>query len=549
MLPNVSALRLDDKKCVPCMTPVRFQDQDAQFDEHMANSPLSEFEPYETHEDQIEARDCSICLEPLDRDSPNASRPAVGEEGMDFYVDYCGSDHYFHKWCAHTLITRNETKRCPDCRLPASNDALAVLAQSYPPVPVPVPLELPLLPQGTPRLGAQEPLDRLLRWVFWIKPGASPNASATRLNNQEDNAKVRSTFGQYINQEWPSNRAGVAVWDQRLVVSVSENRVLTAAREGRDEFFHATCVTCTVHLPNTRLAVETFRTQFDDDMDRHGLGSMMRRWLGIIGAAPRTPRERVVLEMYGTWRELQLDPAARPPDPLTFQVGDDGDQWWKVYMLEDDPLPITIGRTGPQSATDVPVEWRFWIKGPISENFMAFGAHSRQHLSRWFRSAESSLSDATEDSFAPLEIPIRLEVAPLVYPNTIYVPRAVDRGAPQTPMTQCDYQLYLPTTELAQEFVNACGRISRATGRSRPGRTRDAELGFAELMQQLVGVTGARSTEDEDFPTIRTGVLRRSKRTGSCPYDEPLKPEMMIMEYNAWHTHTLVPLAPMEQRE
>jgi hypothetical protein len=121
------------------------------------------------------------------------------------------------------------------------------------------------------------------------------------------------------------------------------------------------------------------------------------------------------------------------------------------------------------------------------------------------------------------------------------VPR---RAGPAT-VTRCDFQLYLPTTELAEEFVNACRRISLSTGMSRAGRI--SRLGFAELMKQLVGVTGARSTHAADFPTIRNGELRHSKRLGAYPYEPPHRPELTLEAYREWQLATLISLAPIEQ--
>ena len=547
MLPNVSALRLDDKECVPCMTPVRFQDRDAQFEQHMNN-----FVFHETLENQIKAADCSICMEPLGLPNPGATRPAVGSEATDLYVDYCGNKHYFHKWCARTLITSPETMRCPDCRRPPTKDALTAITQSYPnppaaagagaaapaaagaPAPV-VPLNLPPLPRGTPRLGAQRAQDKLVQWGFWIKP-PRPGYQATRLNNQEENAKVRSTFMQYMTRHEPAAfRVPVSNWDRRLAVTVSQYSVQAAGAPAGAASVPVTRVTCNVYLPAA--AAVDFRRLFETEMQRYGLGSMTRRWLGIIGAVDQTGGNRVTANEYGTWRALQSDPAARPADPAPFQVTH---RWysrvWKVYTLEDDPLPIAIERTGPKSATDVPVEWRFWIKGSVAgADGMEFGAHVREHLSRWFRDVATGPDVATR-----LDIPTRVNVAASRPTAPVYLDTGtVGRVRPHTPMTRCDFQLYLPTTELAQGFVAACRHVARA-GPYDAGR-------FAELIQQLVGVTSARITLAQDFPTIRTGGLRLSKRLGVFPYELPRKPEMSVEEYNEWQTHTLVPLAPIEQ--
>ena len=78
MLPNVSKLSLNDKdkKCVPCMTPVRFRDRDQQMADHVAS-----FVFQETLEDQIKAADCGICMEPLGLNSSEAPAARCGGAG------------------------------------------------------------------------------------------------------------------------------------------------------------------------------------------------------------------------------------------------------------------------------------------------------------------------------------------------------------------------------------------------------------------------------------------------------------------------------------
>ena len=457
---------------------------------------------------------------------------------MDFYVNYCGQGHFFHKWCAHTLIKRNETKDCPDCRFPPSNDALTLLAQSYPaagaaagapapPVPVPVPLQASaLMPYRT--LGGVG--DKLVQWDFWIKP---TEATYSRLNNQEENLKVRSTFGQYISQWWsdqgwsPVTGAG---WDERLVVSVAHLVGNTLLRNT----IRMTRVTCRLYV--SPLVVVNFQTMFEIEMRRHGLGSMMRRWLGIIGAADPTEGSRVTANEYRTWSELQSALAARPADPGIFLASGhvDHNLWREVYTLEDDPLPITIGRPGPQSATDVPVEWCFWIKGSWALDGLRGCA--REHLERWYRNRDFASDDS--DVANPLNIPMRLQVEISEY----YLHTVPRRAGPAT-VTRCDFQLYLPTTELAEEFLAAFRQAEAAALERDYWRSPS----FAELMQQLVGVTGSRSTHAADFPTIRNGELRRSKRLGAYPYEPPHRPELTLEAYREWQLATLISLAPIEQ--
>ena len=127
MLPNVSGLRLDNRRCVQCMAPVQLESREQQLANHMAS-----FVYRPTLEDQIKATDCSICMEPMGTNSSDAPARPEAARSTPFYVDYCGRGHYFHKWCARTLLLNTETSACPDCRAEPDDNARIVIAESYP---------------------------------------------------------------------------------------------------------------------------------------------------------------------------------------------------------------------------------------------------------------------------------------------------------------------------------------------------------------------------------------------------------------------------------
>ena len=128
MLPNVSGLRLDDRRRVPCMAPVRRESREEQLANHMAS-----FVYRPTLEDQIKATECELCMEPMGVNTSNATMPrAAAAQATPFYVDYCGNGHYFHKWCARTLLLNAETTACPNCRAEPDDNARIAIAESYP---------------------------------------------------------------------------------------------------------------------------------------------------------------------------------------------------------------------------------------------------------------------------------------------------------------------------------------------------------------------------------------------------------------------------------
>ena len=546
MLPNVSKLSLNDKdkKCVPCMTPVRFRNRDEQLQDHIAG-----FVFRETLEDQIKAADCEICMEPMATNASGAPVRAAAAQSTPFYVDYCGNGHYFHKWCAHGLLERAETTPCPDCRARPTDIARIEIAESYPmtaggaPAPpaqaapaAPAPAaaapaqaattRLPTLRRGEERLGAQRATDKLVQWHFWVKPLDS--AAENRLDFPHVNDEVRGTLETYMVTHFQSPQT-VSRWRQRLEV---ESTLFHATFVGDDDPTQDTpvlLVTCKMWLP--QVAATDFQRFFGIEKRKYGTGSMIRRWLGIIGAAVGSPGEEMTTSYYGSWSYLQDWPHMGPNVPESFTIARDGYNSWRAYSLEDDPMRIIPGRKGPQGLTDVPVEWRLFVKGVWILDVLAVGTHVRDFLSRWFHNQ----GQFQEDGIARgLNIRQRLSLSTST--------QAQARNAvadSDSPVSRIDFQLYLPTTALAEAFVDACSRIF--------DEELLAEDGFGSMMRSIVGVAHAKSVVVEDLPTIRRGPLRLSRRLAVYPYDLVRRPNMTQAEYDAWNTYTFLPLPPVIQ--
>ena len=542
MLPNVSKLSLNDKdkKCVPCMTPVRFQNRDEQLQDHIAG-----FVFRETLEDQIKASDCGICMEPMATNASDAPARAAAAQATPFYVDYCGNGHYFHKWCARGLLERAETTPCPDCRAQPTDIARIEIADSYPmtaggapaaapaaPAPAAVApaqaatTRLPTLRRGEERLGAQRATDKLVQWHFWVKPFDS--AAEDRLDYPHVNDEVRDTLETYMLAHFQSPQT-VSRWRQRLEV---ESTLFHATFVGDDEPTDdapVLLVTCKMWLP--QIAATDFQRLFGIEKRKYGSGSMIRRWLGIIGAEVGSPGEEMTTTYYGSWSYLQDWPNARPDVPGSFTMARDGYGSWRAYSLEDDPMRIIPGRKGPQGLTDVPVEWRLFVKGVWILDVLAVGAHVRDFLSRWFHNQ----GQFQEDGIARgLNIRQRLSLSTSTQRQARNAVADSD-----SPVSRIDFQLYLPNMALAEAFVDACSRIFEEHIL--------AEVGFASMMRSIVGVAHAKSVVAEDLPTIRRGPLRLSRRLAVYPYDLVRRPNMTQAEYDAWATYTFLPLPPVIQ--
>jgi len=149
----------------------------------------------------------------------------------------------------------------------------------------------------------------------------------------------------------------------------------------------------------------------------------------------------------------------------------------------------------------------------------------RTFLSRWCHNQGSPLARVTNLS----------ERLSITNSHRRRLRNAVQDSGPVSPVSHIDFQLYLPTMELAEAFVDACMQIAA-----------DAEgEGFATMMRDIVGVTSARSVVAEDFPTIRRGPLRMSRRMGLFSYERQPTPSMTRQEYEEWVGYTLLDLPPV----
>ena len=148
-------------------------------------------------------------------------------------------------------------------------------------------------------------------------------------------------------------------------------------------------VICKIWLPNA--AADRFMNFFYGEKLKymgHLLDDLPRGW----ASSARTmgsPGGQTILNWYSSWRYMQDNPEARAPGSEgygPFQMPRAAYRNWRTYSFNDDPLRIGPGGKGPQSATDVPVEWRLWVKGSFPEDPMVVGNHVsvRAFLERWF---------------------------------------------------------------------------------------------------------------------------------------------------------------------
>ena len=385
-------------------------------------------------------------------------------------------------------------------------------------------------------MGAQRATDELQQWHFWLKPtddadgadGASP-----RLNNEDMNAYVRQTLMGYMQNHFNSSE-GVSHINRRFEIRAypfyaqyteAPNQVWMDAP--------VLLVICKLWLP--RLAADRFMNFFyGEKLKYNGTCSMMRRWLGIIGADVGSPGGQTVLNWYSSWSYMQDNPEARAPGSEgygPFQMPRDTYRNWRAYSFERDPLRIIPGRKGPQSATDVPIEWRLWVKGSFPEDPTISANHVRNYLARWFFNQQ--LVDPQSD----LDIRQRLSLT-------------VSHGSASgdavrdmvSPVSRVDVQLYLPSETLARAFISTCEDIGlSANFGSQP------EDGFPAIMSSIVGITNARLIHEADFFNIRPGPLRQSRRMGACPYELVNKPSMGRRAYEEWPHHTFLDLPPVNR--
>jgi len=380
---------------------------------------------------------------------------------------------------------------------------------------------LPRLPRGEMRMGAQRATDSLIQWHFWIKPDDFEREQDPRLLGGPPNEEMRRTFEQYVWQNFDS------VWtpsnvNNRLNIRTSRSYAMFAGETEPSVAAPVLLVNCKLWLP--QMAVDDFLQFFRTEKSKYGTGTMIRRWLAIIGGRG----VQMTATNYGTWSFLEGNPnapAGNAADLGPFVMAQAAYTAWRAYLLESEPLPIVPGRKGPRSLTDVPVEWRLWVKGAFPGLGGSVANHVRTFLSRWCHNQGSPLARATN-------IPERLSIT---NSRGTTMRNAVRDSTSSSPVSHIDFQLYLPTMELAEAFVDACMQIA----------TDDYGVSFATMMRNIVGVTGARSVAAEEFPTIRRGPLRMSRRMGLFSYERQPSPSMTRQEYDQWAGYTLLDLPPV----
>lgn len=379
-------------------------------------------------------------------------------------------------------------------------------------------------------MGPQRATDSLQQWVFWLKPADS--AADPRSTQAIPTLLVQQTLMRYMRDNFNSP-GGVSNVIRRLEVLTYVRNATFIGEAQPSTDAPVLLVICKLWLPS--LAADHFVNFFYDERRRYmGIGPMMRRWLGIIGADAGSPGAETVLSWYSSWSHMQIHPEARPPRSVTygpFTMRRDSYNNWRPYSLEDDLLPIIPRRKGPQSATDVPIEWRLWLKGNFPNDARIVGTHVRSFLSRWFH------NQGQFESQRNLDIRQRLALTTSFGTATRNAVTDMD-----SPVSRIDCQLYMPSMTLAQAFVDACRNIGlNANFGSQP------EDGFDVIMNSIVGVSGARLVLPADFFHIRMGPLRHSKRMGSCPYEVVPKPNLTRREYEEWPHHTFLDLPPVIQ--
>ena len=452
-------------------------------------------------------------------------------EGTIWYEDWwalCNTynpDHHDIPAWAHRLKHRSEyvAERAREQAAQAQQAARANARAGREGAPA-ARTRLPPLRSGEDRLGAQRATDMLIQWHFWIKPSSN---SEGRLDLPDVNLTVRRTFETYM---WTHFATPLALTNlyRRLQVKTDPFYTTFVGEENYERDAPADLVICKMWLP--AVAAQNFMEFFITEKRKYGMGTMIRRWLGIIGADVGSPGAEMVANMYAQWRYLQDNPIQRPRDASNlgpFVMSRAGYTAWRALSLEDDPIPIT-GRKGPQSSTDVPIEWRLWVKGSFPDDATIVSRHVRAFLSRWFH------NQGQFESQSNLDIRQRLSL-------TTTLPGSGTRNAVRgsdSPISRIDCQLYLPTLELAEAFVDACLRI----GTNADIRT---ETSYGLMMNSIVGVTGAMATHASEFPTVRSGPLRLSRRMGVYPYELVIRPNMAQQEYDEWPRYTFLSLPPV----
>lgn len=477
---------------------------------------------------------CEICQDPLSDDVNTDKWPFPGGS---FITMACTNGHVFHKACLRKMLAADTNSNCPVCRntillevksdvtRPLPGDEAPAEEQSLrPPQRNVAPRHLPRLRPGEERLGPQRASDRLLQWHFWVKVTQS---NAGLLHQERFKTIIRRTFVGYLFQN-ASLGGDIAPWSRRLVLSVRQHSAQITGEATPSSDARVACVTCKLYVDQNAAIV--FPNWFNEQKRVHGISSLIRRMFGIIGGHSFGTNGMNVFD-YGRHWFLQENPGSMPADPVPVPLTQSTYNKMLPYSMEGDAQPVVIGQRGPQSSTDRPIEWRFWVKGDVTDP-TGFRIGVIQYLAQWFTDnllfTQFVGRDQSVGTFAlqerlVMEISLRFVVG--LSPSGIYNYQAV-RGSYDSPTTRCDFQLYMPTDELARQFIDVAQRVADV-------RSLQDVDGFSELMAKMVGVTGAIKTVPEDFPTIRSteGI---SMRMGPYAYYPVSKPVMSLAEYNAW---------------
>lgn len=376
---------------------------------------------------------------------------------------------------------------------------------------------LPRLRAGEVRRGAQRATDKLISWRFWLQGTRDEGRMQRALDF------MRTRFGTFMRANF--SREAVDDWSSRLLLSVGvRDLVLSDAEPGAT--FPALWVDCHVFVPPPYAG--SFESVVTNEMSEweYGVGSAMRRMFGVIGAwsrGPLDPTDGVFNR--GSWRDLP-DAPVQTLTPPTVTRSDY--VRWRGWAVENEPVLIIPGRPGPQAETDWAVEWRFWLKGELPEEYMFMGSRMRE----WFRLYMRSFNNSNYDYGKRLHLHmvkknLRLVGAPL----------ATARGAF---VIQVDVQLYMPSLVFARDFVRRIDHLRDwASGQGHS---------YEHAMHVLFGIKGAMKWAYVDKPVVRDnhasgtdGRLVRSKRMGLYPVVQAVAPVLSRDQYEQWATFSHAP--------
>ncbi len=369
---------------------------------------------------------------------------------------------------------------------------------------------LPRLRAGEVRRGAQRATDKLISWRFWLQ--------GTRDEGRMQSAFdfMRTRFGAFMRAHF--SREAVDDWSSRLLLSVGV-RDLMLVPDGAT--FPALWIDCHVFVPPPYAG--SFEALVTDEMSEwnYGVGSAMRRMFGVIGAwsrGPQDPTDGVFNR--GSWRDLPDAPVQTLTPPTVTRV-----QYirWHDWATDDEPMRIVPGQPGPQAETDWAVDWRFWLKGKLPEEYLFM----RFRIREWFRLHMRAFNNSPRDYGERLHLhmverTLMLAGAPLDSRRAFVI--------------QVDVQVYMPSRVFADDFVRTINHLS--TPESGPGHS------FEHAMHVLFGIKSAMKWAAADKPVVRdkpNDRLTRSKRMGPNPVEVPVKPVLNHDQYVAWDDFSHVP--------